>query len=382
MSEILPITLFSLLMAVLSHRSSGYDPIECKYHRKERLFYTIMVMVLVFFAGLRTGYNDTGAYRHIYNTVVKNMPEYKSLTDGIDWFKIGDNPGYYLVMRVMAKLNFSTQSFLMAYSAFYVGVNLWFFRKYSCNIWLSVLIYISFAGYVFSLAALKQCTAMAMCLIATDRAINKKYVRFVFWVLLASLFHPYALMYLIVPALFFRPWSKYTVIMLICFGIVGFGMQTLVGTLLNVTDMMGESYDANTFVGEGVHPIRLMVTAVPVFLSLLVAKQIEENKDANQYVITNLSMLNAEIMFVALFGTANYFARLANYFIPFQAVSIPWLLKHYDYDGRRTMTLLATAGYSLFFIYSYFIHENFDANFYSTTLMDYLRSVFERLMFG
>lgn len=382
MREILPITIFAMICAVISHNTSGYDPIGCRYHRKERLFYAILTIGLIIFAGLRTGYNDTAVYRSQYQTAVKEIEAGQGVLDGIDWLKIGDNPGFFVVLRVMALMKVPLQSYIMIFSAFYIGVNLWFFRKYSCNIWLSILIYISFAGFVFSLAAIKQCTAMALCLLATDRVIHKKYIRFVLYVLVACLFHPYALMYLIVPFMFFRPWSKYTVFMLIIFGAVGFGMQSLVGTILNVTDMLGESYDANTFVGEGVHPARLMVTAVPLVLSLLTAQQIQENEDREQYVITNLTMLNAEIMFVALFGTANYFARLANYFIPFQAVCLPWLLKHYDYKGRQTMTVLATTGYSLFYLYSYFIYENFDANYWNITLGEYMKIIFERLVLG
>lgn len=373
MRELIPITIFSMVMAVLSHRYSGYDPIDCRYERKERLFYTIMSIGLILFAGLRTGYNDTGTYLYGYELLSKN-PDW---LQNIDWSKIGENPGFVFVQGVMISLNISDQSFLMLFSVFTIGVNLWFFRKYSCNLWLSILLFITFAGYIFNLAAIKQCTAMALCLIATDRAINKKYIRFVIYVLVACTFHPYALMYLIVPFLFFRPWSKNTVIMLIVFGIAGVGMQFLVGSLLSVTDMLGENYNASSFTGEGVNPIRLLVTAVPAILSLMTAKQIAENEEKDQYVIVNLTMLNAEIMFVALFGTANYFARLANYFIPFQAVSIPWLLKHYDYDGRRIMTLLAVTGYVLFFVYSQSIHESFDVHYYSITLWDYLRTLFQ-----
>jgi hypothetical protein len=239
-----------------------------------------------------------------------------------------------------------------------------------------VLLYITFAGYIFSLAAIKQCTAMAFCLIATDRAINKKYIRFVVYVIVGCLFHPYALMYLVVPFLFFRPWSKKTVLMLFIFAIAGVSMQFLVGTLLNVTDMLGENYNETSFVGEGVNPVRLLVAAVPSVLAFMTASQIAEQEERDQYVIVNLTMLNAEIMFVALFGTANYFARLANYFIPFQAVSIPWLLKHYDHEGRQTMTALAVIGYVLFFVYSQAIHESFDANYYSVPLWNYLKTLF------
>jgi hypothetical protein len=373
MKELIPITVFSMVMVLLSHHYSGYDPVDCKYQRKERLFYTMMSIGLILFAGLRTGYNDTGTYLYGYNTLLKNPNWY----DNIEWLKIGGNPGFIFVQGVMTELNVSPQSFLMFFSAFTVGVNLWFFRKYSCNLWLSVLLFITFAGYIFNLAAIKQCTAMAFCLIATDRAIHKKYIRFVLYVILGCLFHPYALMYLVVPFLFFRPWSKNTVFMLIIFAGLGFGMQFLVGTLLNVTDMLGENYNAASFVGEGVNPIRLLVTAVPAVLALMTSEQIARNEERDQYLIVNLTMLNAEIMFVALFGTANYFARLANYFIPFQALSLPWLLKHYDQEGRKTMTLLAVTGYVLFFIYSQSIHESFDVHYYSITFWEYLRSLFQ-----
>ena len=382
MTKILQILIFSMLLAYLSHRNSGYDIIECRYQKKERLFYTIMAIGLILFAGLRTGYNDTEVYRHLYRTTVKEMSGNTDLLAGIDWSKTGENPGFFLILRVMVRMGFSVQTYLMVFSAFTIGVHLWFFRKYSCNMWLSVLLFIVFAGYTFNLAAVKQCTAMALCLIATDGAIRKKYIRFVIYVLVAHTIHPYALMYLIVPFLFFRPWSKYTVIMLIVFGVVGASMQSLVGTVLNVTDMLGESYNAASFTGEGVNPLRLAVTAVPIFLSMLVSEQIAETEERDHHLIVNLSMLNGEIMFMGLFGTANYFARLANYFLPFQAVAIPWLLKHYDYESRRTLTIIASICYILFFVYNNGIQESFDAHYWSISLWDYLQSVFERVLFG
>lgn len=377
MTKLIPITLFAIFMAVMSHLHSEYDPIECRYHRKERLFYAVMAVALIMFAGLRTDYNDTVTYRKGYDMMSKTT----ELNRDIDWLKIGENPGFAYVLRKMLDFKFEWQTVSILFSAFTVGINLWFFRKYSCNLWLSVLLYIAFAGYIFSMAAIKQCAAMALCLIATDRAIQKKYLRFLFYVALAALFHPYALMYLVVPFLFFRPWSKLTLVMLVVFALIGFGLESLLGSVLSVTDMLGESYNASSFSGEGVNPIRLLVVSVPSVLALMTVNQIRENEDKAQYVIVNLTMLNAEIMFVALFGTANYFARLANYFIPFQAISIPWLLKMYDYRGRRTMTALATLGYLMFFIYTNAIHERFDYNYYSVPLWEYLEKLLRGVIY-
>ena len=372
MTELVPITLFGILFAFISHKYSDFDPIDSKYRRKERLFYTIMSMGLILFGGLRTDYNDTGTYVLLYERHEEGI----NVFQGINWLELGSNPGFVFVQRVMRNLGVTKQGFLLTFSVVTIGINLWFFKKYSCNIWLSILLYITFAGYTFTLAAIKQCVAMALCLVATDRFINQKHIRGALWILLGSLFHPYALMYFVVPFLFFRPWSEYTFVMLFVFALAGVSMQSMLGTILNVTDMMGEEYDAASFTGEGVNPFRLLVTAVPVFLSVLTTKQITADEDNDQYVMVNLSMLNAEIMFVALFGTANYFARLANYFLPFQALAIPWLLKHYERKERTNITLLAVLGYVMFYIYSFSINENFDRAFRKVTLWQYLDQLF------
>lgn len=65
---------------------------------------------------------------------------------------------------------------------------------------------------------------------------------------------------------------------------------------------------------------RLLVTLVPLVMSFILRKQINDpyyEYDRQDNICLNLSFLNGEIMFIALFGTANYFARLANYFYIF-----------------------------------------------------------------
>ena len=377
MEKLLPVSIFAIFMAVLSHRRSGYDPIDGVYRHKERLFYAALSVALIALVGLRTFYNDTTTYLVGY----EQLREFPERYQNLDRLKLGDNPGFIFTQGILLRLNASDQTFLMVFSIFTVGTTLWFYHKYSCNLWLSILMFLAVSGYTFHMAAIKQCTAMAFCLIATDRAINKKYIMFVVYVLLGSLFHPYALMYLIVPFLFFRPWSKATLFMIAIFAAVGFGMESLIGTILNVTDMLGENYNATSFIGEGVNPFRLLVVSVPAVLAFLVKDQIGEKEEKDQYLLVNLAMLNAEIMFVALFGTANYFARLANYFIPFQALAIPWLLKFFDRRGRKSMMFLTVLGYSLYFIYSQAIHESFDSCYYGITLWDYLSELLEGVLY-
>ena len=86
----------------------------------------------------------------------------------------------------------------------------------------------------------------------------------------------------------------------------------------------------------------------------------------------NLTMLNGAIMFIALFGTANYFARLANYFLIFQCISLPWMLKKIGGKDGRILTVLMIIGYTAYFLYGNLVAIPFDSDFARLTVEEYL----------
>lgn len=373
MSKLLPILLISMVLAFLSHRSSNYNVITQSYDRKERFFLFLMIVVMALFVGLRTNYNDTDTYKYIYNSIPKKV----DILKGINWLELGENPGFVFTNRVLVRLGFSTQSFIMFYSIVTMGIYVWFIHKYTSNIVLSFFLMFTMGIFTFPLAAIKQCIAVAFCVLATDRAIQKKYFLFFLYVVIAILYHPYAMMYFVVPFLFFRPWSGMTYVMLIAFGLVGIFLESLLGTVLSITDMMGEGYDASSFTGEGINIFRLAVHMVPAIVAFLLRPSLQERNDRANNLITNLTMLNAEIMFVGLFGTANYFGRLANYFQIFQCICLPWLFTHFNRKSKQIIIIVSSLCYLLYFVYTYSIHENFDAQFRSTTLWKYLMSLLQ-----
>ena len=57
-------------------------------------------------------------------------------------------------------------------------------------------------------------------------------------------------------------------------------------------------------------------------------------------------------MFVGLFGTANYFARLANYFLIFQSQALPWILKKIGGRDGKMLTILMVLGFIAYFYYA------------------------------
>ena len=311
--------------------------------------YFLCALILFTFAGLRTRGNDTFTYRNTYlNHIGTGMQAFKQ----VNWM-LGANPGYNITAIALKTIGFSVQDYLMAYAAVTVSIYLWFIRKYSKNLSLSLYLFITIGCYLFAFAAIKQSLATAIGLIGIDRYINRKKFGFFIWIAIAATFHPYVLMFLITPFLNFRVWSKWSYILICATIVAGIALRGLLGAIVYITDEIGETYDVESFTGAGVNIIRVIVCMVPVCLSFLKRKQFlsQTGEDKKQKIVLdnlflNLTFMNASIMFVGLFGTANYFARLANYFLIFQTISYPIVLSKFPKQNRKTI--------SFFLVFLYF----------------------------
>jgi len=265
MTEILPITAIGIILSFFSHVKSEYDIEKDRYIKKDSIVWTILTFCFVIFIGLRFRMNDTETYIDMYEQLDKSVP----LFEGIDW-NLGKNPGFWIVNRILIKLGFSSQSFILFYTVIIVGLYQWFIRKYTDNLCVSVVLFLFTGCYSFCGSAIKQCVAVVLCLVAIDFCIKKKWVLFFLFVFIASTFHPYALLYLVVPFLVFRPWGWQTYVLLIVFGIVGIALQSLVGSIVNITTMIGEEFTESSFTNEGVNPLRVVVSSIPLLVSFVV----------------------------------------------------------------------------------------------------------------
>lgn len=251
-----------------------------------------------------------------------------------------------------------------------------FVRRYSKNLLFGIFLMFTTGFYTFSLAAMKQCVATALCLTAVSCYLDKKRLLYLFLVVASISLHPYALVYLLVPLLDFKPWSQRTFIYVVAFIGIGFFLDSLLGTVVDITTMMGASYDDTSFVGEGVNIFRVMVCLVPMMLAVFYGNNMFEHTSRAENLMFNMAMLNGLIMFVGLFGTANYFARLANYFLPAQVIILPYLLSRIHPKDRRWMIPLCIVGYLGYFYYENTIIRPFDSTYSHASFWDYIRTLF------
>lgn len=342
------------------------------HRRSKDIFFTVvLVLLLGLFCGLRTWYNDTVTYLGIY----EQAPKLSSfLAEGKMNFAQGI--GFSFVNSALKTLGFSSQDFLMFYSFLTIIPYVKFIRRYSDSTVMATFLMFTTGMYTFTFAAVKQCVALAFCLLAVIAAIDRKWFSFSVHIVIAVLFHPYAIVYLIVPLMFFKPWSFYTYVCIILFVTIGFLLNSLTDNLLDITTLIGANYTEDTFVGEGVNIFRVLVAFVPMFLSLLCSNLFFINSPREMNLFFNLTMVHALIMFVGLFGTANYFARLANYFLPAPVVLLPWMINKLSLNSRRLIKSSCVVGYTCYFIYGNFIQHVFDNCFSQMKLLDYLASHF------
>ena len=371
MNELLLIFIPCMLLVILSDRLSIYRHGEWDkriYVYREKILFYMAALWMGINAGLRTNYNDTITYVNGYN----RTPDTGPIWGTFSW-TIGKNPLFELGNLVLRHLGVSAQTFLMLYAVITILIYMWFIHKYAENISLSVYLLFAVGCYTFCFAAIKQCAAVALCLIAIDRVFRRKWISFLFWVILAILMHPYAFMYLIVPFLIFKPWTRRTYILTGALILFGASLEAMLGTIVSIGTMMGEGYVETDLMGEGVNLFRVAVVWAPILLSLFVRRHMRADDDKIGDTFFHLTLLNALIMFVAIFGTANYFARLANYFLIFQTLVIAKILRYFERDSKTLITIFVVVAYFLYFYYANAINMSFDVEYRCIKLGDYLK---------
>lgn len=336
--------------------------------RRPEFIYAILVAILICFNGFRGSYNDTWTYRDAY---VYLTPPFPDAWESFSW-SLGDNPGFEMIQSWFKTYDVDVHLLLMFFAFWTVLFYMLFIKKYGTHFVFSIYLFFTMGCYVFTLAAIKQCIATAICLIAIPYAIDKKWVRYICLVLLSSLFHPYALMFLVVPFMFFKPWSGATYIMLLGTIVTGFVLQPLLGTVVDITTAIGEGYTEGTFSGDGVGLPRVLACWTPVLISFIFRKELFADSTREQNLFVNLSMVFAGIMFVGMFGTALYFGRLSYYFNMMPVIALPWMLTKISRKNRQLLTTIAVPCYFLFFYYTYTLENHFDTAYEAVTLSQFL----------
>lgn len=339
-------------------------------YRSFSMIFLIMAIVLGGYLGLRTNYNDTYTYKIAYEQT-QSFPYFWETFNA----SLSADPGFNICNAAMKTLGVSTQSWLMLYALITIGLYLHFIRTNGTELTQNIYLFFCVGAYIFAGAAIKQSIATAICLCGLNLALEKKWIRYCLAVFIAMTFHVYAVIFLLVPLLRFKPWTRNTLILIIGTICIAFSLRSLLGTIVEITSSMGEGYTVDSFSGAGVNIFRVLVCSVPILLAIFYHREIFEETDEHDNLFFNLAMVNGCIMFIGIFGTANYFARLANFFVMAQAITLPWMINKLDSSRRTLIKILMIVGYLGFFYYSTnVVYGAFSMN--HITIGEYLQQLF------
>lgn len=341
------IMIFALIFAGIYNNLHPVGFNECHKERGISIIFLIMTIILGGYLGLRTSYNDTFTYINAYE---------KTLPFPYFWtafsFSLSADPGFNLCNALMKTAGIPTQSWLMIYALLTIGLYLYFIQTNGTDLVQNLYLFFCVGAYTFAGAAIKQSIATAICLCGLNLALGKKWIKYCLVVFIAMTFHAYAAVFLLVPFLTFKPWTKKTCILVIGTICIAFSLRSLLGSIVGITSSMGEGYTVESFSGDGVNIFRVLVCNVPAILALVYHGELFEQTEIYDNLFFNLAMINGCIMFIGIFGTANYFARLANFFVMAQAITLPWMINKLEGLGGVLIKAVMVIGYLGYFYYS------------------------------
>lgn len=303
---------------------------------------------LVFWIGMRSGIADTYAYIGGFkssNPDMSQIPEIlASKMKGQAWwisiiaFKAIISDNYHVWLMALAMV--------MGFSVAYC------YKRYSESFFLSVLLFILSGNFTWMLNGMRQFLCVTTLMLATPWLLKGKTVHYMALIAVLSLCH--FTVWLMVPIYFVvrqKPWGKITLLSILGAGIACALAIPLAGIVENT--IQSTSYAGSTIFAEGddgVHPIRVIVAAIPAILAWFNRKNIEAENNTLLNICINMSILTALLFTFGVFTSGILMGRLPIYCEVYAAISLPLLIHRMMPSGKRNIILVSCIlGYCSFY---------------------------------
>lgn len=310
--------------------------------------FVALALTFILFAGLRSDVNDTLVY-------ADNFKKASPSISGLDW-SLGNNPLFEVYQAILKKYVTSSPKVFFLLTACFTELSyLLFIKKYSVNFGLSIYLLISFTLYAFTMAALKQSMAIAIAVWSVPNILNKKYIRALLLIGIATFFHAFSFLFLVAFIMWKSIWDKRAVLIIGGTIIIGIFFSRFVGQALDFTNSIGGNVYTNEDFSTGTSVFRIIVYLIPSIMSFVYRGKLREVNSPFLNISVNLSLIAACFMVLAGIGGANLTGRLAGYFDIFICFLIPAILKYgiAEKQTRDIATIVVFVAYAIFY-YSYY----------------------------
>ncbi len=336
-------------LAYLAQRNSSYRPIGEKQPWNQ--YVLLIIIVFTLFAGLRTGYNDTAHYRKGY-MLAEPLREFLAEPGNLKWTQ---NPLFYGITALFKTLNIDIQMYFMFFAALDAVLLIRFVQRYAPEKYFTfgVFLFFTLGTAVFSLAAMKQITAMAILTVGIPWLLDRKWIPYLLVVLVAGLVHTYAFLFVLMPLFLGKPWRGWTLVLVGVTLAVLFTFEDSIRTFLDFADSYGKHLaEEEVLTTDTMNPFRVAVYSIVPVVSLLFRKDLDVHMRREHNLLINMSIFSLMFMLMATMAGANMFGRMATYFELGIVCALPWILdKLFAGKTRWVVYRVAVVCFIGFFLY-------------------------------
>lgn len=328
-------------------------------------FILIAFLLLYVIMGLRdvyTGGSDASGAHGSYPVIFRSMED-------TDWSNLSGsgnrnyNIGFFYLMKILYLLTDGDyQLFISIISLFMLFSYMRFIWMYSPSPIQSILYFLGLLYYTFLFDALKQALAMSVLLFAFDAIIEKRPIKFIILVLVASLFH--------FPALVFLPAYWLGQMRIGSFFLILLAALLLVTYLFRdqILNLMLDAYGSED-TEASMSGVRFLRNKAIVIIVIVVAAAILRPPTGSDTVYSTLLIFTGvSIVFQTFCGYNNIFERLADYYFHTSIVLLPLIFEKcklevhvLSYQDELTVKTFAPWVFCAFSIWRFLSTVNYSA---------------------
>lgn len=325
--------------------------------KKERRWNTVPALILVIpyilWAGFRTNFGDSLAYKKMFNDVPSSLKQIG------EYFAHNSKDQGFSVLMVFLKSIFgnSTLVFFMIIAIFQMLCLALTYRKYSCNYWISIFLFIASTDYLSWMHnGIRQFVAATAIFACFGMMVKKKYIPLICIILLMATIHGSALM--MIPIVFIiqgKAWNKKTFLFILGVIVAILFIDRLTPILNDVlVDTQYNDLVTNDLwaTDDGTNILRVLVYSMPAILSLIGRKYVRETDDPVINLSVNCSIITAAIYALSAVSSGIYIGRLPIYTSLMSYIAMPWLIENiFTKDSAKIVNLFLICGYLAFFYF-------------------------------
>lgn len=329
------ILIINLFIVTLSSFISEIISTKSKIHEKYFIYITAISLIIVSGFRYRVGTDYMAYHKGYLSAPTEPLQDAKDV-------------GFLLLNKLLNYISGNPQMIFFVTSIIINVCVILFLYKNSKKFSLSIYFYIVTFTYYSSMNGVRQFLATSIILLAYRYLVNRNFIKYSIYVLIASTIHGSAL--IMIPIYFLVNQKIFSIKNLIIIATAIFAyifFQPVFSWLINSVERFSEYNDYLFVEGQGVNILRVLVLLAPLIAILVFINKKNMEVDKNLQITINLCLIG--LLFMILACRHMFIARFCIFFEFYYLLLIPRLCIMFDKKSNRITTFFLI---TLYFVYS------------------------------